>query len=242
MAAPAFVGLLAAFTSASVGDDLRRRARHVRGARLHFTPASRRWRGTRHEVGWLGPLAAPGMRTVFPVMATFGTALGAVQVAVPAFADEHGSAASGGVLLAGLSIGSMAGGFIYGARTWPGRPGARLVVTLLGAAVTFALLALAGSRPALALLLVLVGLLAGPVGRDLLDAAGHGRPARHDDRGVRGDGDGHRHRHRDRPGARRDGRRVRSRSRRRCCWRARWRRAVPRWHWRAGARSRSLAP
>ena len=68
------------------------------------------------------------------------------------------------MLLAGLSIGSMAGGFIYGARNWPGRPGARLVVTLLGAAVTFALLALAGSRPALALLLVLVGLLAGPVG------------------------------------------------------------------------------
>jgi len=40
------------------------------GASLAFTatPASRRWRGTPHEVGWLGPLGAAGMRTVFGVL------------------------------------------------------------------------------------------------------------------------------------------------------------------------------
>ena len=41
---------------------------------------------TPHDVGWLGPLGAPGMRTVFGVLAAFGTAVGIVQVAVPAFA------------------------------------------------------------------------------------------------------------------------------------------------------------
>src|SRR4051812_12903601 len=75
------------------------------GAALGFaqTAASRRWRGEYHDIGWLGPLAAPGMRTVFAVLAVFGSAVGIVQVAVPAFADERGSAAAGGVLLAALS-------------------------------------------------------------------------------------------------------------------------------------------
>ena len=54
------------------------------------THASRRWRGTRHEAGWLGPLAAPGMRTVFAVLLAFGIAVGVVQVAVPAFAEARG--------------------------------------------------------------------------------------------------------------------------------------------------------
>jgi predicted MFS family arabinose efflux permease len=164
VAAPALVGVIASLSSASAATIVAAVLGTSAALAFTFTPASRRWRGTRHEVGWLGPLSAPGMRTVFAVMAAFGTALGAVQVAVPAFADAHGSAASGGVLLAGLSIGSMAGGFIYGARSWPGRADGRLVAVLLGAAATFALLALPGSRVELAAMLVLVGLLAGPVG------------------------------------------------------------------------------
>ncbi len=60
------------------------------------------------------------MRTVFGALVAFGTAVGIVQVAVPAFADARGSAATGGVLLAALSAGSLAGGLIYGGRVWPG--------------------------------------------------------------------------------------------------------------------------
>ena len=77
---------------------------------------------TPHDVGWLGPLGAAGMRTVFGVLVAFGTAVGIVQVAVPAFAAERGSAATGGVLLAALSAGSLIGGLVYGARPWPGSP------------------------------------------------------------------------------------------------------------------------
>jgi MFS family permease len=141
---------------------------------LAFTsrPVSRHWRGRPHDAGWLGPLAAPGMRTVFGVLAAFGTAVGIVQVAVPAFADQHGNAATGGVLLAALSAGSLAGGLLYGARTWPGTPNTRLTTLMLILGGMFALLATAGSQLVLAALLVAAGLLFAPttvVGSTLLD-------------------------------------------------------------------------
>jgi MFS family permease len=144
------------------------------GSALAFTTtaASRRWRGAPHDVGWLGPLAAPGMRTVIAVLALFGTAVGIVQVAVPAFAEARGSAALGGVLLAALSAGSLVGGLVYGARTWPGTLPARLAALLLGIGAAFALLAVADAQLVLAALLVGCGLLFAPatvVGSTLLD-------------------------------------------------------------------------
>jgi MFS family permease len=144
------------------------------GSALAFTVTgpSRAWRGTPHDVGWLGPLGAPGMRTVFGALVAFGTAVGIVQVAVPAFADARGSAATGGVLLAALSAGSLAGGLIYGGRAWPGTLRVRLPVLLTGLGGGYALLALANSYVTLAALLVVCGLLLAPstvVGSTLLD-------------------------------------------------------------------------
>ena len=112
------------------------------------------------------------MRTVFGVLVAFGTAVGIVQVAVPAFAAARGSAALGGVLLAALSAGSLLGGLVYGARSWPGSAPRRLAVLLLGLGAAFALLAVAGTEVALAALLVLGGLLLAPttvIGSTLLD-------------------------------------------------------------------------
>lgn len=144
------------------------------GSALAFTAtrASRGWRGAPHDVGWLGPLVAPGMRTVIGVLALFGVGVGIVQVAVPAFADEQGSAATGGVLLAALSAGSLAGGLVYGLRTWPGTSAHRLTALLLMLGAAFTLLSVASSYLLLALLLVLCGLLVAPtavVGSTLLD-------------------------------------------------------------------------
>ena len=48
--------------------------------------------------------------TVFVTLGAFGTAVGVVQVLLPAFADERGSAETGGLYLALLSAGSLAGG------------------------------------------------------------------------------------------------------------------------------------
>ena len=127
-----------------------------------LTGASRAWRGTRHEVGWLGPLVAPGMRTVFVVLLAFGTAVGIVQVAVPAFALDRGSDSIGGVLLAALSLGSLLGGLVYGSRSWAGTLPSRLAGVLAGIGVAFSLLALPTAYLPLGLLLVLGGLMFAP--------------------------------------------------------------------------------
>jgi hypothetical protein len=144
------------------------------GAALGFaaTRASRRWRGEAHATGWLGPLAAPGVRTVFAGLAALGAAVGIVQVAVPAFTAAGGSAETGGLLLAALSAGSLAGGFVYGMRSWPGRPAIRLALVLSALAGGCALLAAAGSNLALAAILLAVGALLAPatiIGSALLD-------------------------------------------------------------------------
>ena len=148
------------------------------GAAVGFTAtaASRAWRGERHEVGWLGPLAAAGMRTVFAVLAAFGTAVGVVQVAVPAFAAARGSAAMGGVLLAALSAGSLVGGLVYGARGWPGTQSTRLSALMLGLGTAIALLAVANTHAGLAALLVGCGLLLAPT--TVVGSTPSRRPAR----------------------------------------------------------------
>ena len=142
------------------------------GLAFSLTHASRRWRGEPHEVGWLGPLEARGMRVTLAVLTVFGIAIGIIQVAAPAFMAEHGSAAQGGLLLAALSGGSLIGGIVYGARTWPGGPRRQLVALMAGLAGAYCLLALAGVPIVLALLLVVCGLLLAPttvVGSALLD-------------------------------------------------------------------------
>ena len=171
--APALVAGIVAVASPSAAVVIAAVVAVASAVGFTFTPVSRGWRGTPHDVGWLGPLGAPGMRTVFAVLAAFGCAVGVVQVAVPAFAADRGSAATGGVLLAMLSAGSLAGGFVYGARTWPGSPPSRLAALLLGLAAAFALLSVAGSEAVLAVLLIAAGLLFAPttvVGSTLLDS------------------------------------------------------------------------
>jgi MFS family permease len=160
--APALVAAIAAVASAQVAV-LAAGAVAV-GSALSFsvTGASRAWRGVRHEAGWLGPLAAPGMWTVFLALMGFGAAFGIVQVAVPAFADARGAAETGGVLLAALPAGSLMGGLLYGARTWAGTLPVRFAGLLLGVAGAYALVAVADSYAVLVVLLFLCGLLFAP--------------------------------------------------------------------------------
>jgi hypothetical protein len=126
------------------------------------TPASRGWRGEPHEVGWLGPLAAAGVRTLFVVLAGFGTAIGVLQVALPAFADGRGSAEAGGFFLAALSAGSLCGGLVYGAPSWPGAPAARVAGLVLGVGAGCALVAAAERPVPMALTMLAIGFLLAP--------------------------------------------------------------------------------
>ena len=170
--APALVAVIAAAASPQAAVLAAAVLAVTGGVGFAATPGSRGWRGEPHDVGWLGPLAAPGMRTVFAVLAAFGAAMGVLQIALPAFGAERGSAEEGGLLLAALSAGSLAGGVLYGSRTWPGSLVRRLVTLLLGLGAGCALLAVAESYVLLAALLVLAGTLVAPVavvGSTLLD-------------------------------------------------------------------------
>ena len=170
--APAIVAVIAAVASPEAAVLVAAALALAGAIGFAATTGSRGWRGERHDVGWLGPLAAPGMRTVFVVVAAFGAALGVLQVALPAFGAERGSAEEGGLLLVALSCGSLAGGLVYGSRPWPGVLARRLWVLLLALGAGCALLAVADSYTTLAVLLFVCGLLIAPVvvvGSTLLD-------------------------------------------------------------------------
>ncbi|HEX4804516.1 MAG TPA: MFS transporter [Conexibacter sp.] len=83
---------------------------------------SRGWRGEEPtERSRAGALAAPGMRTLMLAIVPTGVAFGGLEVAMPAFAVAHGRAAGlAGILLTAMAVGSLLGGFWYGARNWSG--------------------------------------------------------------------------------------------------------------------------
>ncbi len=85
---------------------------------LWALPSELRTRSSReHDSGMLGALREPGIRTLAATMLPIGFAIGSLEVALPAFSDERSSAELAGVLLAIWSLGSAAGGLVYGART-----------------------------------------------------------------------------------------------------------------------------
>ena len=172
MTAPVLVAVIVELASPGAAVLVAATLCSAGGIAFSLTTGSRRWRGEPHDVSWLGPLSAAGMRALLAVLLAFGVAVGIVQVAVPAFADAHGSAATGGSCwprcrretspAASLRRALVAG------HARPPADGA--AAALLGGG--FALLATAGSPLVLAALLALAGLVLAPstvVGSTLLD-------------------------------------------------------------------------
>ncbi|MFE6688816.1 MFS transporter [Streptomyces sp. NPDC057743] len=87
---------------------------------------SREWRSAPREAHWLGALRSPGMLVLIGAFFFVGLALGSIAVAAVAYADRHGGGMVSSYLLSALGVGALAGGLVYGARQWPGRPEARL--------------------------------------------------------------------------------------------------------------------
>jgi hypothetical protein len=101
------------------------------GALLFATSgASRSWRSAAHEGRPNKALRSPGIRVLVVTMFALILGFAAMEVALIAAARQAGAAGASGVLLAGWSLGSMAGGFVYGSRSWPGKPSTRVVVLL----------------------------------------------------------------------------------------------------------------
>lgn len=110
-----------------------------------------------------GALRAPGMRTLVLAGAITAISFGALEVALPAFAEQEGSRGAVGPLVTVWALGSVIGGLWYGGRSWRA-PAERRFVILMGAlALGSAPLAFAPSIGAMAGLLVLTGLALAPL-------------------------------------------------------------------------------
>ena len=81
--------------------------------------ALRDWRIEDKQPGSLfGPLSEPGFVPLLAVIVCYASAFGLVEIGTTAFATEIGHPAFAGVLLGIMSIGSAAGGLVYGSRSW----------------------------------------------------------------------------------------------------------------------------
>ena len=110
----------------------------------------------------LGALSAVGVRTIALLSLWLGLGFGAVEIAVPAFAEAEGNRALAGIALAGFSAGSLVGGLLAGLR--PSSDERRRII--FGTFVLTGLMILplaAGSVGSMALLLFFAGLPIAPV-------------------------------------------------------------------------------
>jgi MFS family permease len=109
-----------------------------------------------------GAIRSGALRALFVSVALLGVTIGAMEVGLPALAVHLGAPSAAGVLLAMLSVGSMAGGVLYGIRRWR-RPLAVRHEALLAAAALLSLpLLLVGSLPEAILLTMLAGTACAP--------------------------------------------------------------------------------
>jgi len=105
----------------------------------------------------LRALTPPVVRGVVAFSACYGLAFGAVEVAMPAFAEGHGGRSLGSVCLAAWSAGSLAGGLIAGGQR-ADDPRRRLQVISVLFAASLVLPLVAWSVPAMAVVMFIAGL------------------------------------------------------------------------------------
>lgn len=81
--------------------------------------ALREWRiEKRSRSSVFGPLVEPGFLQLLVVIVCYACAFGLVEIATTAYAAEKNSPALAGILLSIMSLGSAAGGIVYGSRSW----------------------------------------------------------------------------------------------------------------------------
>jgi MFS family permease len=127
-----------------------------------LSPPSRAWRSAPREAHWLGPLRSPGLLALLAAFLFVGVALGSITVASVSYADGHGGDAVYGWLMAGLGLGALAGGTVYGGRTWTGAPERRLRVLVALLAACYLPLTLMPGVVAMVLLSVVAGVFLAP--------------------------------------------------------------------------------
>ncbi|WP_239148629.1 MFS transporter [Streptomyces anulatus] len=100
-------------------------------ATVALAPPSRHWRPERSEDRDVAPvrrLATPAVTLLFVSLTGIGFAIGAMNVWSVSMAEHYEQDMLAGIIPAAFSVGSLAGGLIYGRRTWSGSATRRLIV------------------------------------------------------------------------------------------------------------------
>lgn len=135
----------------------------VLGTALFATSApSRSWQSEAADGRPRVALASPGLRTLTASGATFGFTIGAVDVAIVAFAAFEGAPAAAGILVALIGAGSVIGGLWYGLRNWHASAAQRYIGVQALLALAVVALAWASSLPVMGVLLIVMGLFLAP--------------------------------------------------------------------------------
>lgn len=116
------------------------------------------WRAPTRERTRSGALASSSLRALLATVLFAGVVIGAVEVGLPALASAYRSSWPAGLLLSLFSLGSMAGGLLYSARSWQGAIAVRYRMLLLAMAIAVAPLIAVQSLLAAFPLSVLAGL------------------------------------------------------------------------------------
>ncbi|MCX5556363.1 MFS transporter [Streptomyces sp. NBC_00038] len=126
------------------------------------SPPSRAWRSAPREAHWLGALRSAGLVALLCAFLFVGIALGSITVASVSYADGHGGDAVYGWLMAGIGLGALVGGTVYGARQWTGAPERRLRLLVALLAVCYVPLMLVPGPVAMTALTALAGVFLAP--------------------------------------------------------------------------------
>ena len=118
--------------------------------------------GSRRTSGPRPPMPWPTVLALGVVMAALGTLFGAVEVSTVAFAEEQGSKAYAGFLLALYALGSLLAGVITGAMAWRRGPSFRVRWGALAMTTTMLPLYFIDSLLVMGLMLLLAGFAIAP--------------------------------------------------------------------------------
>ncbi|RBY87365.1 MFS transporter [Blastococcus sp. TF02A-26] len=160
---PALVAALAVVTAPAVAVGTAGVLAVAGAVSIAVSKAMRSWEPAPHvQSGVFSTVRAPGMPRVLISGAALMVGFGAIEIAVPAFAEDAGSPGMSGVLLAVWSLGSVAGGLWFGARVVSASLPRQYRWLLLGTTIGLAPLAAISSPWVLGLLLFLGGSVIAP--------------------------------------------------------------------------------
>ncbi|MER5782644.1 MFS transporter [Streptomyces mobaraensis] len=129
IAGPPLVAALAAATGPGTAMTAAALLGLIGAAVVLTAPPSRRWTPTPSAASnGSGPLRHRGLLLLFLALTGVGFALGAMNVWAVAMADRYEMSLLSGLIPAALSTGSLAGGLLYGRRSWPGTVTTQLTV------------------------------------------------------------------------------------------------------------------